>query len=401
MLRSFRLGNHRSFRDEHELSLIPAYDRDRSALPVIAIYGANASGKSNLINGLMFMCLAVVESFRRWDVDEGVPRQPFRLDPATNSLPSTFVVELILDGTPYTYGFGVDNDHVLEEWLYSYPAKRRRVLFEREGQDIKFGSTVTDSKGRLEVIEELIRPNALFLSLAAQLNLESLLLAYRWFSSEIGFHSSNSRMRMRTRSELMAHRTVRLAENDRDGYLKLVELLSAADVGITGITMERTFRSDGEPKDQIFFNHSEGVLFDFWDESAGTRSWLELLLVTIDVLRDGRVLVVDEIDASLHPLLTARLVDLFQNEESNPNGAQLIFSTHDASLLGTMLGEEVLARDQVWFVEKDKDGASNLYPLTDFKPRQGENTERRYLGGSYGAVPVLDRDDFLKAMRGQ
>lgn len=394
MLRSFRLGNHRSFRDEHELSLIPAYDRDRQTLPVIAVYGANASGKSNLLDGFSFMLDAVADSFRRWDVDEGVPRRPFRLDPLATSRPSTFVVELALDDVRHTYGFTVDDEQVLEEWLYSYPVKKKRILFERAEQSIKIGSTVADPKGRLEVIEELIRPNALFLSLAAQLSLEQLLPVYRWFSSGGRFRKSLRGMT----GDRFAQWLSEISEEDRFGLEKLV---AAADFGITGLDVrERIVPGSEEPSRHLVLRHGAAE-FGLDDESDGTRAWIRLLVDATDVLRDGDVLVVDEIDASLHPFLTARLVDLFRSDESNPHGAQLIFTTHDASLLGTMLGEEVLARDQVWFVEKDKDGASNLYPLTDFKPRQGENTERRYLGGSYGAVPVLDRDDFLKAMRGQ
>lgn len=392
MLRSFRLGNHRSFRDEHELSLIPAYDRDRASLPVIAIYGANASGKSNLLDGLSFMRRAVHDSFRRWDVDEGVPRKPFRIDRAARSQPSTFVVELTLEGVRQTYGFTVDDTEVTEEWLYSYPVQKKRVLFERHGSDIKLGSTMADPKSRLQVIEDLIRPNALFLSLAAQLNIDPLLPAYRWFSRNIRFR----KFRRRATTEFLA----RWLWQNRAEWEKLQTLVAAADIGITELRILTTAQDREEPERRLILCHG-AAKFGVEDESDGTVAWLDLLVDSIEILRDGNVLVVDEIDASLHPLLTARLVDLFRNDESNPHGAQLIFSTHDASLLGTMLGEEVLARDQVWFVEKDKDGASSLYPLTDFKPRQGENAERRYLGGSYGAVPVLDRNDFLEAMRGR
>jgi uncharacterized protein len=148
------------------------------------------------------------------------------------------------------------------------------------------------------------------------------------------------------------------------------------------------------------FEHGvEGELFELGDESAGTLSWLELLPVVLDALDEGVVVAVDEIDTSLHPLLTAQLVELFQDPETNSKNAQLIFTTHDTSLLGTMIGDKVLDRDQIWFVQKNSAGATELYPLTDFKPRQDQNLERRYLGGSYGAVPVLDHQDFVNAVR--
>jgi AAA15 family ATPase/GTPase len=148
---------------------------------------------------------------------------------------------------------------------------------------------------------------------------------------------------------------------------------------------------------RLTFRHGDAEIpFELNDESAGTRNWLGLIPTVLDVLDEGRVLVVDEIDASLHPMLTAKLAGVFQSEEANPNGAQLIFTTHDTSLLGTMLGDDVLARDQIWFVDKNAEGVSELYPLTDFKPRKDQNTERRYLAGSYGAVPVLG--DFAEAV---
>ena len=116
-------------------------------------------------------------------------------------------------------------------------------------------------------------------------------------------------------------------------------------------------------------------------------------------LDNGTALIVDELDASLHPRLTTRLVRLFQSRRTNPRGAQLIFSSHDATLLGTAIGEDVLQRDQIWFVDKDSEGASSVYPLTDFHPEQGEDIERRYLGGAYGAVPVVSELAFRRALR--
>lgn len=399
MLRSFRLGNHRSFRDEQELSLLPAYDREQAAVPVVAVYGANASGKSNVLDGLAFMRRAVVQSFQRWDVDAGVSRNQFRLDAEARKRPSTFVVDMTLGDVRHTYGFTADCDRILEEWLYSYPNRRKRVLFERTPDDVEFGSTMTEHRAKLDVLEELTRPNALFLSLAAQSNVEQLTSVYRWFRSGIRL-----RLRRLIRPDFQIaakFRELRAARPEDVG--RLVTLLRAADVGIRNLNVvEAVDAADKLDTVRLVFRHAgSDEDFELQDESDGTRSWLDLLLVVIDVLRDGDVFAVDEIDASLHPLLTARLVGLFRSPESNPNGAQLIFTTHDASLLGTMLGEEVLARDQVWFVEKDEAGASTLYPLTDFKPRIGENTERRYLGGSYGAVPVLDQHDFVKAMRGE
>jgi AAA15 family ATPase/GTPase len=160
--------------------------------------------------------------------------------------------------------------------------------------------------------------------------------------------------------------------------------------------------SRAELRPELKFVHGRNESpFDLDEESAGTLSWLAMLPMILDALDEGLVVAVDEIDTSLHPLLTAQFVRLFHSPETNPNGAQLIFTTHDSSLLGTMIGDQLLDRDEIWFVEKSKDGASALYPLTDFKPREGHNIERRYLGGSYGAVPVLDPQDFADAVIGR
>lgn len=437
MLRSFRLGNHRSFRDEQELLLMPSAPGDeRSALPVAAIYGANASGKSNLLNGLESMRSAVLDSFAQWDVEGAVPRRPFKLAPEARQEPSVFVVELVTDDVRYTYGFALDDDCVREEWLYSYPEKRKRVIFERERDEIKLGSTVTEMKAKLEVLEELMRPNALFLSACARLKLDPLMPVYRWF---------NRSLRIRPGSDPVGVTTTvaRFLAEDSGNTKRLLALLAAADVGIIDVHVDeceepraiqeiswaekklaelesrargresdRNSREIVMARERLEFLRARGQrrrmdlklvhdgadeAFDLREESAGTRNWLALIPAVLMALDSASVFVVDEIDASLHPLLTARLVSLFQDRDTNPNGAQLIFTTHDTSLLGTMLGDQVLDRDQIWFVEK-KRGTSELYALSDFKPRTEQNTERRYLAGSYGAVPVLDRTSFADAV---
>ncbi|RZQ59892.1 hypothetical protein EWH70_32300 [Amycolatopsis suaedae] len=400
MLKSFRLGNHRSFRDEHELLLMPALPGDdRTAVPVAAIYGANASGKSNLLDGLAFMVSAVRYSFSRWG-SESAPRRPFRLDPAARERPSVFVAEFVAGDVPYTYGFTLDDTEVREEWLYSFPEKRKRIVFERTGAAIRFGSTVADTKAKLDVLEELIRPNVLLLSVCASLKLDQLMPAYDWFRAVPELLPSQAASMP---SSSLAQRLAHFVEGPQDRSDLLMPLLSAADVGITGIdVIKTTDPKNGRRYYDVRFRHgADYERFELNDESAGTRSWLELLLVLLPVLDTGSLALVDELDRSLHPLLTAKLIGLFKDPETNPHGAQLIFTTHDTSLLGTMLGDQVLDRDQIWFVEKQADGASTLYPLTDFKPRKEQNTERRYLAGSYGAVPVLDRQDFVDAVLGR
>ncbi|GAA3435669.1 AAA family ATPase [Kutzneria kofuensis] len=393
MLRSFRVANHRSIRDEQELLLLPAYQDNEPAVPVAAVYGANASGKSNLVDALAFMAMAVRHSFGRWSPDGGVPRRPFKLDPEAGADPSAFVVDVLLDGVPHTYGFLVDDSRVLSEWLYSYPEKRRRVMFEREGDKVKIGSTVQLAANKLEGLVGLMRPNALFLGLAVQSNVVQLYPVYRFFDDVLAFRPFGFRNDTRRLGDFL-----NLSPHNLE---RVTDLVRVADVGVRGMHVIEPSELDANDRlPRIAFTHagSEAVL-DFIEESEGTRSWVVLLPVVLTALDRGQTLVLDELDTSLHPKLTAQLVRLFQEPGTNPNHAQLIFTTHDTSLLGTMLGDEVLKRDQVWFVEKDGEGASKLYPLTDFHPRKGENTERRYLGGSYGAVPVLSERDFAEAVR--
>ncbi|MDA3643675.1 AAA family ATPase [Saccharopolyspora indica] len=438
MLRSFRLGNHRSFLTEQELLLMPRFDKSRYVLPVTAVYGANASGKSNLLSGLAFMQSAVRSSFQRWDALEGVPRTPFKLASAAAGTPSVFVVEFKTGGVAYTYGFAMDDERIGEEWLYSYPEKRKRIVFERTGSEVKFGSTLRDAKGELGVLGQMTRGNALLLSVAVQLNLEFAMPAYRFITRDLIFSSSEGLSNPRT--EALGRFIVRDPNNQR----RVVDLLRAADLGITDLLVEEdedpmwsrsVERAEAElqkidakmaddvdeeyrnsVRDRLNFLRDSGprkihrvktvhgdlaAPFDVAEESQGTRSWLRLIPIALGALDRGSVLLVDEIDSSLHPLLTARLVGLFRDERTNPNGAQLIFTTHDTSLLGTMLGDEVLKRDEVWFVSKEERGDTSLYALSDFKPRKEENAERRYLQGSYGAVPFVDHDEFVMAVRGE
>ncbi|GGM77993.1 hypothetical protein GCM10011609_12200 [Lentzea pudingi] len=393
MLRSFRIGNHRSFRDEHELLLMAAYAKDRDILPVAAIYGANASGKSNLLTGLRFMASAVRDSFASWNPGLGVPRRRFALDDDEES-PSVFVVELVLEDVRYTYGFEVNDFEVLDEWLYSYPEGRKRVVFERSLNGVRFGSTLGD-RAKLELLSNLLRRNALFLSLAAQSDIAPVLPVRTWFLEALHFRLGDC-------VQVDEAGIVDFLDASQADHDTVVDLVRVADLGISRLFTVSADGIDGSKLRRLRVEHGVGKwLFPLADESVGTQSWLGLLPTALTVLRNGGVLVIDEIDASLHPLLAGRLIGLFRDAAVNVAQAQLIFTTHDATLLHPPLGDEVLARDEVWFVEKDREtGASTLYPLTDFKPRSEDNLERRYLAGRYGAVPELSEDEFSKAARG-
>jgi energy-coupling factor transporter ATP-binding protein EcfA2 len=405
VLLRFRTANHRSLRDEVELSLVsqPRKGESKSTgtLPetvrVAGIYGANASGKSNVLDAMAFLVKAVRNSFSGWSPTGGVPRTPFLLDPASRSVSSIYEVDFVLDGVRHTYGFEVDDQRVLAEWLYSYPTgSRKRTLFERDDKKFRFGRTLAGSNN---VIASLVRPNSLFLSVAAANSHQLLTEVFRWVD-QLGSTMDLSQNVIGRVSAAMA------VDSVGKGF-PFDRWIGIADLGVDGVFFESdgVVSADDSPEavvdhfgtGKINFAHvtsgGEPVILPFEDESAGTRVWLALAAHVIPRIVLGEVVLVDEVDSSLHPKLSAALIQMFKDPSINRNGAQLVFTSHDVSLLGNLLDDEILDRDEVWFTEKDRAGATTLFPLTDFQPRRGENFERAYLQGRYGAVPYVDIDE--------
>lgn len=409
MLIEFRVENHRSLRDEQVFTMEAGRTSDADAsyvrhveghkkplVTVAAIYGANASGKSNLLSALAFMRDAVVDSHRFWDPAGGVPRDPFAWGQHRGQ-PSLYELTFVRDRTRYQYGFVIDDDRVLEEWLFAWPGARKQTWFERE-QSFKFGEHL---KGENRVVEQITRSNALFLSAAAQHGHKQLQEVYSWIASI----STEGTIKQKKRYARSAYGLLSLMETlsmAASPQLPLFEIdsmntkstewlkrmLRIADVGISDFKVQEADRSGARIQ---FLHKSEAI--DAWlpmeEESSGTLSLLNVALSVLLALSNGSVLIVDELERSLHPLLALYILNQFEHPESNPKHAQLIFTTHDTNLLGTSLGEPPLARDQVWLTEKDQVGASVIYPLTDIKPRKAENVERGYLQGRYGAIPFL------------
>jgi len=404
VLRSFQVGNHKSFRGEVELLLIPAYGRERPVVPVAAIFGANASGKSNLLDALSWLRSAVVQSFRSWEIDSGIPRCPYRLDAVSTAAPSSYVVDVTVDSVQYVYGVSLDDDAVREEWLYTYPHAQKRIIFERHGQEIVLGSTLGERRSRAEWLSGLMRPNVLLLSVAAQADQPEVRPVYQWFRDGI--------MSVTTRSVESPGQIAEQVSEALTRFPEFVDLIRVSDLGIMDLVVADAGLDQVEGEAQaarsavvgmasmrqkrVVFLHGESRSpLEWHGQSDGTRSWVRMLMAALSALAEGVVLTVDEIATSLHPRLTARLIELFRDPLTNPRGAQLIFTTHDATLLGTSLAiEELLRRDEIWFVEK-QDGASRFFPLYDFRPRTGENRERRYLAGSYGGVPIVFEDSLV------
>jgi predicted ATPase len=387
MLIEFRVENHRSIRDEQVFTMEAGRTSDPDALhvrhvaghkeallTVAAFYGANASGKSNLLSALMFMREAVTDSHRLWEPSGGFPRDPFAWG-KHHEQPSLYEVTFVRHGTRYRYGFVVDSERVLEEWLFAWPGTRKQVWFERE-QAFKFGEHL---KGENRTIEQLTRTNALFLSVAAQHGHKQLQEVYAWIAALI----IDVPPPVGCESPEFDPQTI----NNTEATHWVKRMMQVADVGISDLR----FHGDLRHPTLQFLHKSESA--DAWlpwyQESEGTRNLLIFANSVLAVLSSGSVLIVDELERSLHPLLAVYIIRWFKDPLSNPKHAQLIFTTHDTNLLGTSLGEPALSRDQVWLTEKDEFGASVIYPLSDYKPRKAENVERGYLQGRYGAIPFL------------
>jgi hypothetical protein len=412
MLIRFRVENFRSVREEQEFSMVASALTEHpetlvapgsgvQLLRAAAVYGPNASGKSAVFHALAFMRTAVTESHRIWSPNGGVPRTPFALDESSQMEPSLFAVDVLIGGVRYEYGFTTDSWRVHEEWLYAYPRGRKQEWFTRDAsRDVEFAFS-RSLPGENRAISALTRTNSLFLSAAAQNNHEHLMPVYQWFAQNLWIVDDSTR-------SFFENYAVDLCRDDSARQALLASLVSA-DLGVTDIEFAETgfapeapdvFGRSMEPGAadpfQVFFPpervrlwHSVGsgqsVALPFEQESRGTRTLFGLLGILRWCLGRGGTLVVDELDQSLHSHLARQIVAWFMSPAVNPRAAQLLFNTHDTNLLS----EDLLRRDQVWFTEKTFDGATRLFPLTDFRARKNENLERGYLQGRYGALPSL------------
>lgn len=417
MLLRFEAGNHRSILDPVELSMI-AVDDDRPAarrvetltgrvLTIAGIYGPNASGKSNVVEALAWLSAAVQHSLRAWD--QVIPREPFKFGEGPAS-PSWYGADMTVSGIRYTYRVEVDDANVLFEGLYSYPERRRRVLFERAGLDITFRRGL----GSLAGTRDLLTPSTLALSAATRLGEPEISQFGRVLGSisvlgprrPAAWNEYGSAIaRGLNTSYLFEHFAGSSGLADVLGTPEIsasvtresaLALLRFADLGLDDVRIVTTADNDarlsaGPPRRRVQLLHraaGQELPFELSEESTGTQTWYALIGPVLSALSTSSVLLVDEIDASLHPRLSARLLELFSDPEINPRGAQLIFTTHDTSLLG------VLNRDEVWLAEKGENGQTTLTALAEYggdKVRRSLNLERAYLQGRFGALPEPDQ----------
>ncbi|MBN1461488.1 MAG: ATP-binding protein [Armatimonadetes bacterium] len=422
MLISFRTENFRSFRDTGQISLVVpnwvesdhlvvSAPGDLRLGTVAAIYGSNASGKTNVVRAIWRMSVMVANSHQSWKPSSKLPHEPFFADPHDKS-PTMFEADVILDGERYQYGFRFGRERFLEEWLYTFPKGRPRLMFDRDVRrenEFRFGRGL---RGRPHVIADLTRENSLFLSAAAANNHEELSRLAQWFDRgviravpvdvESRLRDTVGRLQDATYKERILNllkfadlgisdAKVVANEVDEEFKDKVSRAMQAIDPEINVDDFDWNLFAQGT---QLGHRVDDGLqaFLDLDEESQGTRVWLGLIGWILSALDHGRLLLVDELDASLHPRLSSEVIRIFHDPDLNGRGAQLVFNSHDPSLLGALVADSPLRRDEVWLTEKMQDGATRLYPLTDFRPRRAENLERGYLQGRYGAVPFVDRD---------
>ncbi|CAN5344633.1 ATP-binding protein [soil metagenome] len=421
MLIEFRVKNFRSLRDEQVFSLVASKDAtlqdtntlltEVKAVPALlrsaVIYGANASGKSNIIKALQFMRGVITESATVIQPGQFFNVQPFRLDSKFAEQPTEFEISFLLGGVRYQYGFALTNQRIMSEHLLVYKTFKPQSWFERyvdtetDKNVYVFGSHL---QGPKKVWESATRSNVLFLSQAVQLNSEQLRPVYDWFLKQIVIINENA--------PLIPNFSVQMLQQPEQRKA-ICNVLTAADVSIADIDVikhtktaqvmrfdvvvgKTELRTQEIEENQLRFHHitdNGKAVFELADESNGTRNLLFLVGPVLDILSKGLILVIDELDTSLHTLLVRELVRLFHQSEVNVGGAQLIFTTHDTSLLDA---PNLFRRDQIWLMEKNQEQTSSLVSLSEFSPRKNEALERGYLMGRYGGVPFLNHALGLK-----
>ncbi|MEU9485454.1 ATP-binding protein [Streptomyces decoyicus] len=397
MLLRFRTANVRSLRAEQELSFVVPEEEEGAAAkllplsdgkqlpvyPVLGVFGANASGKSNVITALKKMREAVLSSYAAWTSHDGIPREEFALDPKAAAETTLYEADFVMaDGVRWSYGFELGERRVEAEWLFAYPKGRRQVWFDRDASREKEFDFPGDRLQDRTLLARMTRPNALLLTRAANDGHPQLTPLYDWFKQNLWDVTPETERRQRE-----AYTAQRLLENE-ESRRRVEELLRVADLGISGAEVERD--SGGRPRVRLIHSGSgEETVLDWEAESFGTRSWFALIGPLLLALDTGAVLLVDELDASLHSRFAAEVVRLFQAPWVNPKGAQLIFTAHDPSLLRVPGGGRLLEPGQLWLTEKDAGGATELFPVSDWEPTEDEDLMASYLAGAFGGVPKV------------
>lgn len=426
MLIEFRFKNYRSFRDEAVLSMeaigLGSFKNsliqcnNMKLLPGVAIYGKNGGGKSNVIRAFWLGVQFIRNAQRMQHEKSTVPVVPFALNDYSVNEPTEFEFDYIIDGVKYWYSFAATKEKIVKESLYHAPKGQKAQVFVRNGQDFSF----TEDKAKRKLISETVAENQLFFSVACTMNDAVCVNAMRWFREDIFF----SRDYTDIPRQLLEY-------YDDSNMLKAIsDYAKTADFGIEEMQFEvenKEIRNDIEFPDDISegmrvaltsfihalsetSNNSESKLkmsqvkakskhkginaegeselysLELEDESDGTRKLMSIAPAIEAVLNKGGILLVDELERELHPMLVNYIVAKFQSKKSNPNSAQIIFTTHNTELMNL----EIMRKDQIYFADKSRtDGSSELYSVTDFSTKTADNIRKGYLVGKYGATPNL------------
>lgn len=397
MLIQFSVENFLSIKNRIVLSLLASKDREhedfliteenKKFLKSAVIYGANASGKSNVLNAFWFMVNYVLTSHSQ-QLHKHIGRTAFKFNDFSLAQPSSFEVIFTTNNIRYAYGFSVTDRKVVEEYLYYYPNGRQAIIFERKNTN-EYRFTVDTEEQNM--LKERTSANKLYLSVASNWSYNKVIPVLEWFAS----------CQILTKNSIADAYGVN-ADNLRDDDYRAViaDMLQIADLGIKSlevregkalgslITEKSNYATSIETVHAVVDENGKEKFYNLnmTEESDGTNRYFQLVGVIKKVLDEGTLLVADEIDTHLHPLLTKHIISLFNSEEFNPKGAQLIFTSHNTNLLDL----DIMRRDQIWFTEKDeKTAATDLFSLEDFSVRKDAKIERGYLLGRYGAIPFI------------
>jgi AAA15 family ATPase/GTPase len=418
MLINFSLSNYKSFKDKATLSFVASsitgneesniIKTDRiSLLKSVAIYGANAGGKSNFVKGLVFMRWFVINSSKETQSKEPIDVDPFRLNSSTESEPSEFEVEMLIDEVRYRYGFRTDNKRIFAEWLFEGTKNKEYPCFLRIEQDFKLWKRFEEG----EKLESKTRDNALFLSVVSQFNGKKSQDIVNWFSNLSPVHGLDlpGRGYFEKTIDLMLNKEhapfvkdlikkagfgiedisineFDLLEIGNEDFKVEVEKLKT-DFGVnlkTINTHHKKFDENGDYLENIKFNLNK-------EESEGTRKFFAIIGFIYEAVKSGKTVIMDEFDSRLHTLLCTAVLEVF-NSKSNLKG-QFLFTTHDTNLMI----KGFLRRDQIYRVEKNDFGSSDLRSIVEYKPRIDAPIEDKYLGGRYGGIPFIQ--DFTEALK--
>ncbi len=430
MLLEFQVENYLSFKENNTLSMIASPSKSKKEisdaiitkknykiLSSVALYGANASGKSNYLRAIHFMKKLIFDSARESQVGEDIEVKSFKLSSDTENEPSSFEMTFIVHNVMYKnepndvafrYGFQVSKERIHTEWLFGRFTTQESLLFTRVLDDFKFGPKFNEGKRVFKAIGG-IRKTTLLLSLIAAIKGENAPITHSimtWFKKLQDLTDIADGNIFSITASLMDKKEMK----DR-----IIKAFCLADICVESIDIEKKrvdpsdlpkfIIEDLEKRDtdlknihtlsvksqhQKYNNKREKIGFETFDfakeESDGSKKFFALIGPILDALQNGLVLIIDEIDARLHPTLCNVLISLFNSKKSNKNNAQIIFATHNTQIMN----RKTLRRDQIYFVEKDKFGESDLYSLLDYKKvRNDASYDKDYLLGKYGAVPYL------------